>query len=383
MTGRFTVGYRLFAGSADEAQMRAESIALEQTVEIPRDVVPPGYVEDEILGRVETLRQESDETFLTRISYSADTAGPDLAQFLNVVFGNSSIQKGIKVVGIDLSPDFAPRFPGARFGTEGVRAATGRARGGMVSPVIKPMGLATDDLALTARRVAEAGADVVKEDHGLANQPSAPFRQRIPRLAEAVSAGNAARRATGDQTRALYFPNLGRGLRDLVEDAFFAKENGADGVLVIPGLQGFDAIHTLTNDPGFGLPIMAHPSFLGPAVLSPDTGFSHAMMFGVLMRLAGADISVFPSYGGRFGFSQAECSMIAEACRAPEGPGRAILPSPGGGMSVERMPELAAQYGEDCVYLLGGGLLRYGERIGEGIRQMRQALDRAHSKSDQ
>jgi len=101
------------------------------------------------------------------------------------------------------------------------------------------------------------------------------------------------------------------------------------------------------------------------------------MMFGTIQRLAGADISVFPNVGGRFGFSAAECGEIADACRAPEGPGRPMLPSPGGGMSVERAGDMAAMYGDDVVYLLGGSLLRLGENIGEGIAAMRAALDAA------
>ncbi len=374
MSERFTVSYRIFAASADEARARAEAIALEQTVEIPRDVVPAGYVEDEILGRVEAVEPESGETYRARLSYSPDSAGPDLPQLLNVIFGNSSIQKGIKVTGLDLGPTMSARFPGARFGIEGLRAATGRAHGGLVAPVIKPMGLSAAEFAVTARRVAEAGADIVKEDHGLANQPAAPFRDRVPRLAEAVAEANAVRQAAGDATTALYFPNLGGATTDLVADAYFAKEAGAHGVLIIPGLQGFDAIRALARDEGFGLPIMAHPAFLGPHVLSPDTGFTHGMMFGTLMRLAGADVSIFPNFGGRFGFTPEECTDIVSACRDADGPGRAILPSPGGGMSLDRMPEMMRLYGENTIYLLGGGLLRYGDRIGDAIRDMRRTL---------
>ena len=139
----------------------------------------------------------------------------------------------------------------------------------------------------------------------------------------------------------------------------------------------FDAVSRLAQDPDFGLPIMAHPSHLGPYVLSPDTGYSHAVLFGTLMRLAGADISVFPNHGGRFGFSVAACESIVAACAAPEGPNRAILPSPGGGMSIERLGDMRSLYGEDCVYLLGGSLLRYGPKIGDAIRDMRRALDPA------
>ena len=37
---------------------------------------------------------------------------------------------------------------------------------------------------------------------------------------------------------------------------------GAGGVLVIPGLFGFDLIRQLAASDWFDLPIMAHPSFL-------------------------------------------------------------------------------------------------------------------------
>jgi ribulose-bisphosphate carboxylase large chain len=98
------------------------------------------------------------------------------------------------------------------------------------------------------------------------------------------------------------------------------------------------------------------------------------MMFGVLQRLAGADIAIFPNVGGRFGFSETECLAIARACRDPSGVGEPIFPSPGGGMSVERAGEMKRMYGDDVVFLLGGSLLRYGRHIGEAIVAMRQAL---------
>ena len=43
-------------------------------------------------------------------------------------------------------------------------------------------------------------------------------------------------------------------------------------------------------------------------------------------------------------------------------------------MSVDRLADMKAHYGEDCVYLLGGGLLRYGDKIGDAIREMRAVL---------
>lgn len=376
MADRFTVTYRLFARSADEAWARAEAVALEQTVEIPRDVVAPGYIEDEILGRVLGIEADpSGESWRARIGYSPDTVGHGFPQFLNVIFGNSSIQRGVKVLAIEPGPEMARRFPGARLGAGGVRRLTGRQAGGLVCPVIKPQGSDTVRLARLCHATALAGADIVKEDHGLADQPAAPFRERVAACAEAVARANAGRQARGDASRALYFPSiLGHGDR-VAEDAGFAKDAGADGVLLIPGILGFGAMQRLAADEGFGLPVMVHPAHLGPYVLSADTGYSHGALFGTLMRIAGADISVFPNHGGRFGFSPAECSEIVDACRDTAGHGLPILPSPGGGMSIDRLPGMVHLYGPDCVYLLGGSLLRFGDRIGDAIREMRAALD--------
>ncbi|WP_425417477.1 RuBisCO large subunit C-terminal-like domain-containing protein [Oricola indica] len=369
---RFTVSYRIFAGSEKEARERAEGIALEQTVEIPDDIVPEGYIRDEIVGRIERIEDAGPGMYDTAISYSPDSAGNDIVQLLNVIFGNSSIQKGIKVIGFDPGATIAERFSGPRFGIEGVRSLANRPTGGLISPVIKPMGSTADELAEIAYRCSLGGADIVKDDHGLANQAMAPFRERVEKVSAAVAKANA---ETGGSS--LYFPNLAGPGSDIVANARFAKQCGAGGVLLMPGLHGFGAVHELASDAEFGLPIMTHPSFLGPYVLSEDTGFTHAMMFGVLQRLAGSDISVFPNVGGRFGFSANECRSIAEACRAPDGIGKPMFPSPGGGMSVERAGDMVSMYGEDVVYLLGGSLLRYGDRIADGVRAMREAVDAA------
>jgi ribulose-bisphosphate carboxylase large chain len=349
---------------------RAEAIALEQTVEIPRDVVPAGYVEDEILGRVEDLGPLAEGRWQAVISYSPDSAGDEITQFLNVVFGNSSIQQGIRVTAIDPGPEMAARLPGPRFGIKGIRALCGRERGGMIAPVLKPMGLAPADFARLAVGCVHGGADIVKEDHGVAGQPTAPFRARVEAVCLAMSA---ARAQTGRS--ALYFPNLSGRAEEIEDNLRFLKAAGAGGVLVMPGLFGFGLVHRIASDAGLDLPVMTHPSFLGPHVLAPDNGIDHGVLFGTIQRLSGADISVFPNVAGRFGFSAEECRAIADACHAPENPGRPMLPSPGGGMSVARANEMHAMYGQDVVYLLGGSLLKDPARIDEAVAAMRHALE--------
>ncbi|MEM5494418.1 RuBisCO large subunit C-terminal-like domain-containing protein [Hoeflea sp. AS16] len=368
---RFRVLYRLLADSPQEADQRALGIALEQTVEIPGDIVPAGYISDEIVGQVEGVRHLAGSAYEAEISYSPDSAGDEVIQLINVIFGNSSIQQNIRVTGFEPGSVIRERFAGPRFGIEGVRARSGRAKGGLISPVIKPQGSSVRQLAEIAYRCTLGGADIIKDDHGLANQKFAPFADRVKAVSDAVADANA--KSGGS---ALYIVNVTGHSGSPVDEAFQAKEAGAGGVLLMPGLMGFGVVQALARDPSFDLPIMTHPSFTGPYVLTPETGVSHAIMYGVFQRLAGSDISVFPNVGGRFGFSVEECLSIAGACRDPEGIGRAMMPSPGGGMSVERAGDMVSMYGEDVVFLLGGSLLRAGDAIGDAVRAMRDAVDR-------
>jgi ribulose-bisphosphate carboxylase large chain len=67
-----------------------------------------------------------------------------------------------------------------------------------------------------------------------------------------------------------------------------------------------------------------------------------------------------PSFGGRFSLSREQCLAIAEAARCPLHGIAPTLPAPGGGMSIDRAPELLDAYGPDTVFLIGADLQRGG-----------------------
>ncbi|HWP68104.1 MAG TPA: sugar-binding domain-containing protein, partial [Rectinemataceae bacterium] len=78
---------------------------------------------------------------------------------------------------------------------------------------------------------------------------------------------------------------------------------------------------------------------------SKDSGIAHATLYGTLMRLSGADASVYPNFGGRFSFTKEECVGIARATGEPLGPLKQAFPAPGGGMTPERTAEMLEVYG--------------------------------------
>jgi ribulose-bisphosphate carboxylase large chain len=98
-------------------------------------------------------------------------------------------------------------------------------------------------------------------------------------------------------------------------------------------------------------------------------------LFGQIMRLAGADASIFPHSGGRFGFSLAECREVADGCRDSLGNVKAIFPAPGGGMSLKRLPELLEFYGNEVMFLVGRDLVRNGPDIEKNCDLYRQLVE--------
>ncbi|HEY0601280.1 MAG TPA: hypothetical protein VGD58_00145, partial [Herpetosiphonaceae bacterium] len=98
---RFRVVYHL-TGDEAEARRKAIDICLEQTVELPDDLLPDGPIRDAVVGRIESLHALSADRYEAVISYAVETAGGELTQLLNVIFGNISIKPGIRVEHLDL-----------------------------------------------------------------------------------------------------------------------------------------------------------------------------------------------------------------------------------------------------------------------------------------
>lgn len=351
---RFSVAYRLHGlPGPREARTRAHEIALEQTVELSDDLLEPGLIRHQVVGRVEALEAASIGVFDVVISYPIEAMGGEFPQFLNVLFGNSSIKPDIRVEYVALPECLFSCFKGPRFGVQGLRDRLQVKNRPLLCAALKPMGLSAEELAERAFQFALGGIDLIKDDHGLADQPFARFEDRISRCVEAVEKAN---RQTG--RRAMYLANVSLPIATLWERLRFAKRAGVGGFLVSPGLIGLETMRQIAHDDSLGLPLLMHPALLGPYVLGARQGLSHYVLFGQLARLIGADGSIFPSYGGRFSFTQEECGQIARGCRDPMGPFRPIFPVAGGGLGLNNIPDIVRFYGRDTILLVGGGLYR-------------------------
>lgn len=364
--GGFTAAYRI-RGSEKEALETAKNMCVEQTVEFPAAHIECPAIHDGILGRIAHMEDAGEGWQRAVIAYSAETAGEDFPQLLNVAFGNSSILPGIVLERVDLSDGMKRTFPGPKFGVRGLRERLGVYGRPLAFTALKPMGLPPAALAEEAYRCALGGVDLIKDDHGLMDQPFAPYRERVERVSAAVRRANG---ETGGHTA--YLPNVSGSFRHMDDRLRLAVDCGCGGVMAAPGLAGFDLIGYAAEKTG--LPVVCHPAFLGGMLDRGQGGVGCPCLFGQLPRLAGADVAVFPNFGGRFSLSEEQCAGIRDMAGEDLGSIRPILPAPAGGMTLGKTGRMREFYGDDAALLMGGGLFTAPGTLTENCRRFIDTL---------
>lgn len=359
--------YRLRC-AAGEAERIARDIALEQTVEVPEALVPEGYIRDAIVGRIAGIVPAGDGVYDATIRYNAELACGQLPQLFNLLFGNISIKPGIRLVDLALPAEFVSRFKGPNFGAEGLRRMLGVYGRPLLATALKPRGSSNETLAQLAGDFVHGGGDIVKDDHNLAEESFEAWRSRVRACHEAVTAAN---ERTGRYGQ--YFPNVLSPVEDLDRGFEFLMALGVRGVLISPLLVGLDQTRRLAAT--YPMVFMTHPAFTGSFYVDRSLGIAPDILLGKLFRLMGGDISVFPNYGGRFGLTEDECKRIHRALGDPWDALAPALPAPAGGMQFDRLDSMAATYGAESVFLIGGALLSHGADLADSTRTFLDAIN--------
>lgn len=365
---KIQVVYRVQCAADEDAFARLRAVVLEQTVEIPDDAVSLD-LERRVVGHLGAFDRLDKRLWRAVVDYPLLAAGTaDLPQLLNFLFGNVALYDGVRVEAIHWPKSVLAGFRGPRHGRDGLRALCPAAgRRPLIVGAIKALGETSRVLAERAGALARAGFDIVKDDHGLANQESAPFAQRVAACAEAIAAANA---TSGGKT--LYAPNVTAPVDQLAARVELARDHGCRAVMLSPWLVGLDTMRALVA--ATDVAVIAHPALAG-AFAHPEHGLAPEIAIGDLLRLAGADGVIFPWSGGRFRLDQGDCERVLAHLHQPLGDLLPTLAVVGGGLPIDREPpRLPPDVG-----LLFGGFL-YREQDFEGAaRQLVERVERFYA----
>lgn len=359
---RIGVHYLLRLAAGESAEEKAGRIAFEQTLEMAPGSVDPKF-EAQVRGRVEAIESLEAEAECARVTISyGEELAVDLSQLLNLLFGNVSLFSGVRVEGVDWTPMHLKRLPGPRYGLAGLRELGGLKRlRPLLCAVSKPVGRSAAELAHLCGELARGGVDIVKDDHSLGDQRTAPFRDRVRRCAEAV-------RRSGERT--LYFPSLTGTPSQLAFRAEEAAGQGCRGVIVCPFTVGFGSVRELAQSTD--LAIVAHPA-MGGMYFHRDTGIAPELMLGEILPMLGCDAVIFPHAPGKYSLDAATCQEICRRVRASRGGSLPAAPAPGGSLTLETLPGWVETYGPDSMFIVGSGL-QTGDSVRARARTMMDLL---------
>lgn len=300
---------------------------------------------------------EGDETVPGKVTADLTVAYPiinfttSIAAILTTVFGKLSMDGQIRLVRLHIPNQFASQFSGPKFGVEGIRAQTGVFHRPFVMSIFKAcVGRSLEDLTAHFREQALGGVDFIKDDEIFFTEAYATPEERV------VAYGKVAREVadlTGTQVS--YAVNLTGPVPQLFDRARRLANLGAGALLLNVFAYGYDVLHALATDPDVTVPILAHPAVSGALYAAPHHGIAADIVLGQLLRLAGADMVLYPSAYGSVTLPSSEGQALVEALRVANGL-RVSLPVPSAGIHPGLVPTLVRDFGKDVVINAGGGI---------------------------
>ncbi|WP_019421904.1 2,3-diketo-5-methylthiopentyl-1-phosphate enolase [Paenibacillus sp. OSY-SE] len=368
--------YRLYDDRAD-FHKKAEGIAVGLTVGSWTDL-PEAKKADmkKHLGRVVSVQDHPSDIPGERcadisIAYPDINFSHDIPALLVTIFGKLSMDGRIKLIDVTWSDDFKQAFPGPKFGMEGVRKLVDVHDRPLLMSIFKSViGHDLNTLREQFYQQALGGVNLIKDDEILFENPLTPIDKRVQVCMEAAQE---AEQHTGKKL--LYAVNLTGPTFSLRDQALRAIEAGANSLLFNVLSYGYDVLHALSQDRDITVPIAAHPALAGAYCSSPHHGISAALALGKFMRLAGADLVLFPSPYGSVTMPKEETQAIREALTTAEIGVASSFPVPSAGIHPGIVPLIIRDFGTDVVVNAGGGVHGHPLGTAAGGRAFVQAIE--------
>ncbi|MGV7223162.1 MAG: RuBisCO large subunit C-terminal-like domain-containing protein [Nitrospinales bacterium] len=321
----------------------------------------------------EQFRDEQDEEriYFIQLGFPWHNFGPQIPMLLTTIFGNISMIGDIKLLDIQFPKAFIEKFPGPRFGIEGIRNLLGVYERPLLNNMVKPStGITPEQGAELLYQAASGGTDIIKDDEVMGNTESSPVLKRVECYMGQL---NKAQKETGEKK--LYAVNVTDEPEACIKTAEAAVNNGVNALLVNFFPAGLGLITSLCRNSKINVPILAHLDFGGALYASPWHGISSALLYGKLARLAGVDLLCIPTPYGKFSLNYSKYIQIVHGLRSPFHSKPGVWPIAGGAIKQGHIPKLFNDLGRD--FIIGAGGAIHGHPMGPaaGARAFRQGID--------
>lgn len=353
--GFITATYQVLEDTIDLSQLKklAEKVAIGQTLGTDRPDILSTL--SNFVGQVNGLEIISKNIGQFKISYpTPQVINGDLGMLLCTVFGKISMLGNLSLVDLEIDEESSQLFAGPNFGIQGTRNLLDKKEGeAFLMSIFKPcVGLEPKQLA--EMMATQHGVDFVMDDELLADQNIDSAKAR---LEACLNASQKIETDTGHKI--LYALQLTGPANKILERAQQLKAQGAQAFLFAYWCYGLPLLSALAQE--IQLPILGHPAMAGAFYGK----ISNHLLFGLLPRLAGADLVLSPSPLGNIKLEKAEALKTQKALIQKMGNIKPSLITPSAGVKPEMVNELISIYGKNVVINAGTGV--YDDPLGPEI----------------
>lgn len=307
------------------------------------------------------------------VVFPLDNMGPSLTTLMATVAGNLFELRefsGLKLLDLDLPPEFSQHNPGPQFGIDGTRRLAGVEGRPLLGTIVKPsVGLSPVQTADLVSQLVDAEIDFIKDDELMANPPHSPLAERVAAVMPVIR--RAAER-TGKQ--AMYAFNVSDDVESMRRHHDLVLSAGGTCVMVSVNSVGLSGVRELRRTSQ--LPIHAHRNGWGMLTRSPGLGMEFPA-YQQFWRLAGVDHLHVNGLQNKFWEPDDSVVRSIESCLKPV-PTAPIVPVVSSGQWGGQAPATYQRTRTvDLLYLCGGGLMAHPLGPAAGYRAIRQAWEAA------
>lgn len=296
-----------------------------------------------------------------------------LSQMFVTMLGNNSSMGFIKLVDLTFPKKYLEHYPGPKYGVEGFREITGVKERPLLCNMIKPCtGIPPKVGAELAYLAAVGGADMVKDDELMSDCEFSTFHERTRVFIDKLKQADDIK---GEKT--LYMVNITDRPDKMLDNALWAVENGANGLMINYMTCGFDAVRMVTENKDVTLPVFGHCAMSGALSAGAYNGIDVSLLVGKIPRMIGLDSVLVYYPEGRFLLTEDKYAQIVNMQQDDFYHLKRVMPFPGGSIHPGTVKKTLDITGTDCIVSAGGGIHGHPDGSTAGAIAMRQAIDLA------